>query len=83
MQPIQILLIKNVKMMLLALKEINLVEYPTVEDCLKQVVCKHHIPEIMIMTVVKIQVQIPITIQIQIPIQIQIQIQIQIPILIP
>ena len=26
----------------------NLVEYPTVEDCLKQVVCEHHIPEIMI-----------------------------------
>ena len=30
------------------MKEINLVEYPTVEDCLKQVVCKHHIPEIII-----------------------------------
>ena len=34
--------------MMPTMKEINLVEYPTVEDCLKQVVCKHHIPEIII-----------------------------------
>ena len=26
----------------------NLVEYPTVEDCLKQVVREHHIPEFII-----------------------------------
>ena len=33
--------------------ESNLVEYPAVEDGLKQVVCKHHIPEMTIIVILK------------------------------